>query len=108
MDIANLFNSVIPTALATHTATAQAIGGKFQFNIAGAGEWNVDLTKSGPTCNPGKGPADCTVSISAQDFEKVFENPEANAMKMFMFGKLKVSGNQMLGLKLKEIFNLVK
>ncbi len=103
-NVCELFNTTLPAALTEHADDAKTVGAKFQFNIAGAGEWNVDLTASGPSCTPGSGKADCTVSLAEADFQTLLENPSANAMKLFFNGKLKVTGNQMLGMKLSKIF----
>ena len=43
---------------------------------------------------------------SAEDFQKLYENPDANGMQLFFAGKLKVKGNQMLAMKLKDLFAL--
>lgn len=109
VDIQNLFNTTIPAALAKNEAAAKEIGATYQFNITGegGGEWFIDLTPNGPKAeagNPGK--ADCTLTISTDDFQKLHENPDANGMQLFFSGKLKVAGNQMLAMKLKKLFAL--
>jgi len=108
MNVTQLFNTDLPAALAANSAEAKTIGAKFQFNVTGAGEWFMDLTKDGPTCVPGSGKADCTVTIHANDFQKLMENPKANAMSLFFGGKLKVAGNQMLGMRLEKILGYVQ
>jgi putative sterol carrier protein len=108
VDIKQLFNEVLPTALAKNVDAAKAIGAKYQMNITGptGGEWNIDVSASGPFCKAGSGPADCTISIADEDFQKLVENPQANGMQLFFSGKLKVSGNQMLAMKLNSLFAL--
>src|SRR5882672_8006552 len=85
---------------------ATPIGAKYQMNITGptGGEWNVDVSSSGPACKPGTGPADCTITITDEDFQKLVENPQPNGMQLFFSGKLKVTGNQMLAMKLQKLF----
>jgi putative sterol carrier protein len=97
----------LPGALAKNADDAKTIGAKFQVNISGAtgGEWTIDVSSSGPSCKPGNGPADCTISITDEDFQKLYENPQANGMSLFFAGKLKVSGNQMLAMKLNKLFS---
>ncbi len=56
--------------------------------------------------NPGT--AECTMTMSSEDFQKVVENPQANGMQLFFSGRLKVSGNQMLAMKLQKLFDLNK
>lgn len=109
VDIQNLFNDQIPAALNKNADAAKEIGAKYQFNITGdgGGEWFIDLTPSGPKSTAGNpGGADCTLTISSEDFQKLYENPDANGMQLFFSGKLKVAGNQMLAMKLKKLFQL--
>ncbi|HEY8041922.1 MAG TPA: hypothetical protein VIF15_19100, partial [Polyangiaceae bacterium] len=62
VDIKKLFNEELPAALAKNVDEAKTIGAKFQMNITGetGGEWNIDVSDTGPSCKPGSGPADCT------------------------------------------------
>lgn len=107
VDIQKLFNDTLPTALAKNADDAKTIGAKFQMNISGptGGEWNIDVSASGPSCKPGSGDADCTIVITDEDFQKLVENPQANGMQLFFAGKLKVTGNQMLAMKLNKLFS---
>jgi putative sterol carrier protein len=109
VDIQNLFNTEIPGALGRNADAAKEVGAKYQFIITGegGGEWFIDLTASGPKSEAGNpGGADCTLTITAEDFQKLYENPDANGMQLFFSGKLKVAGNQMLAMKLKKLFAL--
>ena len=38
--------------------------------------------------------------------KKLVENPQANGMQLFFAGKLKVTGNQMLAMKLPKLFEI--
>lgn len=105
VDILKLFNELLPKGLANNADDAKAIGAKFQINVTGTGEWQVDASATGPSCKAGTGPADCTITISAEDFQKLMENPQANGMQLFFAGKLKVAGNQMLAMKLTKLFS---
>ena len=106
VDIKQLFNETLPAALTKNAEEAKLIGAKFQMNITGptGGEWNIDVTATGPACKAGTGEADCTISITDEDFQKLVENPQANGMQLFFSGKLKVTGNQMLAMKLQKLF----
>ena len=109
VDIQKLFNDELPSMLAKHPDQAKQIGAKFQMNVTGdgGGEWFIDVSDSGPKAEKGNpGGADCTITISAEDFQKLHENPQANGMQLFFAGKLKVSGNQMLAMKLQKLFSL--
>jgi putative sterol carrier protein len=104
VDIKKLFNEELPAALAKNADDAKTIGAKYQMNITGEGEWAIDVSATGPACVPGSGPADCTITIAAEDFQKLIENPQANGMQLFFAGKLKVAGNQVLAMKLQKLF----
>jgi putative sterol carrier protein len=107
VDIKKLFNDELPVALAKNAEDAKTIGAKFQMNVTGpgGGEWNIDVSPSGPSCKPGTAEADCTITIADDDFQKLMENPQANGLQLFFAGKLKVAGNQMLGMKLQKLFS---
>jgi putative sterol carrier protein len=107
VDIQKLFNEDLPAQLVTHADAAKQIGAKFQINITGegGGEWFIDASDSGPKAEKGNpGGADLTVTVSSEDFQKLHENPQANGMQLFFAGKLKLVGNQMLGMKLQKLF----
>ena len=111
VDIQNMFNNDLPAMLAKNPDAAKQIGAKYQLNITGegGGEWFIDVSDSGPKAEAGNpGAADCTITIDSQDFQKLYENPQANGMQLFFSGKLKVSGNPTLAMKLQNLFNLAK
>jgi putative sterol carrier protein len=111
VDIKKLFNEILPAALEKNAEDAKTIGAKFQMNITTesgepvGGEWFIDVSATGPSCKPGTGEADCTITITSDDFQKLVENPQANGMQLFFAGKLKVTGNQMLAMKLQKLFS---
>jgi putative sterol carrier protein len=104
VDIKKLFNEDLPAQLAKNAEDARTLGAKYQMNITGEGEWFIDVTATGPSCKAGTEAADCTITVSAEDFQKLVENPQANGMQLFFAGKLKVGGNQMLAMKLNKLF----
>jgi putative sterol carrier protein len=109
VDIQKLFNEELPAAIARNPAAAKQIGAKYQINITGegGGEWFVDVSDSGPRTEMGNpGGADCTITIATEDFQKLQENPQANGMQLFFAGKLKVTGNPTLAMKLQKLFSL--
>ncbi len=107
VDVKKLFDQDLPAALAKNEAEAKSIGAKYQINVTGAGEWFIDVSGSGPSIQAGKpGGADCEITISQDDFQKLHENPQANGMQLYMQQKLKVTGNPMLAMKLQKLFAL--
>jgi hypothetical protein len=106
VDIKKLFNEDLPARLSRNAEDARSIGAKYQMNVKGEGEWMIDVSSTGPSCKPGTdAAADCTITIASEDFQKLLENPQANGLQLFFAGKLKVDGNQMLGMKLQKLFS---
>ena len=105
VDTKKLFNEELPAALAKNAEDARTIGATYQMNITGEGSWFIDVSASGPKVEPGEQAADCTITIAAEDFQKLLENPQANGMPLFFAGKLKIGGNNMLAMKLNKLFS---
>ncbi len=105
VDVKKLFNEELPAALQKNAEDAKTIGAKYQMNITGEGEWNIDVSSTGPAIKAGTDAADCTITIASEDFQKLAENPQANGMALFFAGKLKVAGNQMLAMKLQKLLS---
>jgi putative sterol carrier protein len=111
VDIGRLFNETLPSAMAKNADAARQIGAKYQINITGegGGEWFIDVSDSGPRAQAGNpGGADCTITMAAEDFQKLLEDPQGNGMKLFFTGKLKTGGNPTLALKLQKLFGLAR
>jgi putative sterol carrier protein len=110
VDIKKLFNEQLPGAIEKNPDAAKAIGATFQINITGdnGGKWNLNCSDSGPSAKEGEDEADCTIEMAEEDFQKLVENPQANGMQLFFSGKLKVTGNQMLAMKLQKLFELAE
>ncbi len=104
LDIQKLFNEELPAALARNADEAKAMNAKVQMNITGEGEWFIDVSATGPSCTPGTQVGDCAITIAGADLEKLMDNPSAG-MTLFFAGKLKVTGNQMLAMKLNKLFS---
>jgi len=60
------------------------------------------LTLSGDRATLGDQPADCTIGISAANLEKLMAG-KLNPMTAFATGKLKVSGDMSVALKLSKL-----
>lgn len=106
VDVKKLFDEELPLALKRHTEEARNIGATFQLNIAGAGQWYVNLTPSGPSCVPGVGErADCTVTVGEEDFRAVLANPKTMTVYLFLRGRLKLDGKRTTATKLYTLFS---
>jgi len=103
-----LFDNILPAAVAKNPDAARAVGAVYVFKIAGegGGEWTVDLASATPSIDKGvKAGAQCTIEVQHSDFINMLQNP-ALGMQLFMQGKLRVSGDPMLAMKLQKLFSL--
>jgi putative sterol carrier protein len=98
----SIFEERIPNRLKTNPDRTKGINAIYQFKITGAngGEWVVDLTQSpGEVRAGGDANAKCTITVGDQDFVDIVTG-KLNGQMAFMAGKLKVSGDMSLALKL--------
>ncbi len=96
------FAEYLPNKIATKPDLVDEMGAVIVFDIDGAGSWTVNLKEAPGAVTEGLTPTcDCTVSCSADTFEKVLTNPNS-AMMLFATGKLKVS-NMQIGMKLGKV-----
>ena len=74
----------------------------------GGGEWTVDCTSDPPACTRGDtGKAQCTVEVASDDFKTMLSDPNAG-MQLYFQGKLRVSGDPMLAMKLQQLFEIAR
>lgn len=79
---------------------------KFVLEGDGGGTWIVNM-KDAPGARAGEGAADCTISLSSQDFVELVEG-RANGQQLYFQGKLRIDGNLGLALKLQNLADLAK
>ena len=109
-DAQELFDKAVPAGLAQHADKAREVNAIYCFKITGegGGEWTVDTTANPPTCVRGdSGKAQCTVEVAHEDFKTMLGDPNAG-MQLYFQGKLRVSGDPMLAMKLQELFKLAQ
>ncbi|MBN8554491.1 MAG: SCP2 sterol-binding domain-containing protein [Deltaproteobacteria bacterium] len=76
----------------------------YQFEIDGK-VWNLDLYQSEPQIKSGAhSDPDCTLKISAENFEKLLRR-DLNIPMALVTGKIKISGDKTLALKLGGLFS---
>ena len=75
----------------------------YVFEIAGAGEWKVDVDDGKVTVTEGGGDADVTIATSQETFEKIIAG-EQNPTSAYMTGKLKIKGDMGAAMKLQKLF----
>lgn len=98
------FESYLPSRLAANAELASKVNASYQFALSGenGGTWLVDLTSSPGEVRALDGEAACRIEISDTDFLDVV-NGKLDATMAFMGGKLKVSGDMALAMKLTHI-----
>jgi putative sterol carrier protein len=75
----------------------------YVFAIDGAGTWTVRVADGGVTVDDGDTGGDCTISTSAEVFERIVSG-EQNPTAAYMSGKLKVKGDMGAAMKLQKLF----
>ena len=75
----------------------------YVFAIEGAGTWTVRVADGAVTVDEGDTGGDCTISTSAEVFEKIVAGKQ-NPTAAYMSGKLKVKGDMGAAMKLQKLF----
>lgn len=87
---------------------AAGVDAVIQYLLSGEEAGNYIITIKDETCTWAEGVADSpsmTLTADAQDFKDVLTG-EANGMQYFMLGKLKLSGDLNLAMKLTSFFRM--
>ncbi len=84
-------------------ANAAALGNTIRFDV-GDDTIHVDGTGDSNVVSTEKKDADCTVSVSSEDFHQLLTG-ELNPMAAVMAGKVRISGDMSVAMKLPAIFN---
>ena len=109
-DAVDLFDNKVPEGLAKYPDKAREVNAIYAFKISGegGGEWTCDLTANPPTCVRGDtGKAQCTIEVAHEDCKIMLSDPNAG-MQLYFQGKLRVSGDPMLAMKLQQFFDIAK
>jgi len=109
LDVQKFFSQELPAKLASNGGVASQVGAKARVHVTGegGGVWFIDASPSGPNATKGNRPgAHVGVTMSVEDFRTLVRDPEANAMRLFSAGRIKVAGNRMLAMKFTRLLNL--
>ncbi len=82
---------------------AAGVNSSYLFDVDGAGQWKVDVADSGVNVTEGAAEADCTISVSEENFQRLVSR-ELNPTTAYMTGKLKVKGDMAAAMKLQKLF----
>ena len=75
----------------------------YVFDVEGAGTWLVSVDDGRVTVTEGGGEADCTISASKENFQKMVSG-DLNPTTAYMTGKLKIKGDMGAAMKLQKLF----
>jgi putative sterol carrier protein len=75
----------------------------YLFDIESAGKWLVTVEDGTVSVREGEGEADCTISTSEENFQKIVSG-EQNPTTAYMTGKLKIKGDMGAAMKLQKLF----
>ena len=109
-DASDLFDNLVPAGLKAFPDKAREVNAIYTFKISGegGGDWTADLTANPPTIVKGdSGTAQCTIEVSHDDFKQMLADPNAG-MQLYFQGKLRVSGDPMLAMKLQQFFAIAQ
>lgn len=100
IDIKKFFDHDLPAEMERNKEEIRSIEATFQLNIEGAGQWFIDASSTGPSVvRENRQEADSTITVSAENFQVLCEDPDANASRLWLAEKLLVEGNQGLAMK---------
>jgi putative sterol carrier protein len=76
---------------------------RYQFDVEGAGSWNVNVSGGAVEVTEGQGEADVTIAANEETFQKIARG-EQNPTTAYMTGKLKIKGDMGAAMKLQKLF----
>jgi hypothetical protein len=107
--VREFFNKRVTEALKRNPNRAKEVQAVFQFRVSGpdGGIWTADLASSPPSCVQGESiPPQCTVEVADQDLGAMIDGGMQVAMQVFLSGKLKLSGDTALLMRLSKILQM--
>jgi putative sterol carrier protein len=84
-------------------AKTAGMNNSYVFAIEGAGTWTVRVKDGGVTVDEGDTGGDCTISTSAETFERIVSGEQSPTVA-YMSGRLKVKGDIGAAMKLQKLF----
>lgn len=94
----------LTTQMAATIEDKSAIGASYKFNFTDLGVIHVDGTGSENIVTNNDDDAECSISVSLEDFMQLREDPSMG-MQLFFQGKLRVEGDPTLAMRLQELLD---
>jgi putative sterol carrier protein len=94
----------ITEKLKQRAGTLPTMDVSMKLNLKGEGIIHVDSKGKENVVSNDDLPADCTITISMSDFQKLI-NKELNPMTAVMMGKLKIDGDMSVAMKLQSFLS---
>ncbi len=85
------------------TSKTAGMNNSYLFDVEGAGTWFVSVDDGQVSVTEGGGEADCTISTSEENFQKMVSG-DLNPTTAYMTGKLKIKGDMGAAMKLQKLF----
>ena len=95
------FFDTLPTRI--DPSKTAGMNNSYLFDIESAGKWLVTVEDGTVSVREGEGEADCTISTSEENFQKIVSG-EQNPTTAYMTGKLKIKGDMGAAMKLQKLF----
>ncbi len=88
--------------LRQHVSGKPAIGARVKLDLGAAGQLLLDGTGSANIIHADGGPAECTITISLDDFGAMLAGT-LSPMPAFMDGRMKITGDMGLAMRLAQL-----
>lgn len=102
MEASKFFGEEIQRKAAENAGKTAGMNASYKFDVQGAGVWRLLIDDGTINVEEGDGDAQCTVVISAEDFDQLTDG-KLNPQMAFMSGKLKIQGDMGLAMKLGQV-----
>ena len=108
MATASEIMSQVGERIAANKEAVSSIGASYKFVLEGdgGGTWVMNL-KDAASLSVGDGPADCTLSMSAENGVALFEG-RVSGEQLFFSNQLRVEGDMSLALRLQALLAVVR
>jgi putative sterol carrier protein len=86
----------------TRSRRTRGLSASYRFDVEGAGTWRVDVDDGVLSVAESDAAADCVIRASEETFLRIVRGEE-DAMGAYLRGKVRVTGNIALALRLRDL-----